>query len=739
MDQLVVLQEILESFAKGREVLYNISPKSIDGQNADLVGQLLEGSKKGEVDAGLCLRLVEGLCDVYELKRLGDICRQAGHFDIAIRSYNKALSTAQDQSVRPVLLNNLGQVYARQGDLGRATVYYRKAVDGFEAAGDVSSMAHVLGNLGSAYRRGYDWQKAVENCYKSLKAFEEQKDGFGMAQMTGSLGRVYADMGERDLALLYYERSLRDFEALGDRRSAGWVLERLGRIKAEAKSWDDSARFFNKSLSTFDELGLTQSSGMVLASMGRMYLDKGDLLLAREDLERSLKQLGRGMQPAYQNAVASLAATYSGLAKQYLRDAYDGQDKPSADSLKLASQYFAKASDRYTELSSLPRAGLPEIRAAAGIARSMSYISRLQGDVRADEAASLAERAASSLDGAAANSEGKDRARIEYAQKVISGMKGMWSSGISSDPSKASAALTASAENMLSCAQGVSRISDQAEAFERLCQGIEHLKSGVGKPLQSGDLSSCIKSAASGFEGARASFASAKRNHLARRINALADRVGSMATDASSQSSSQSLRPALILLGWSLAEAALSEADRSVGIYTWDESMKLVEGREPGAKRMFQAANKEVIDLDEIEAEIDSVQCGQAASTLVPAVSEAYLPAVVVKAEDGEKLGSRSENRNSGAKPPLDEEFEFLSYDDYRGDLIVEADDFDEGARARRSGIADSVARAAGDLIPKISLNELLESADSVSLAAVKVTAAVVLILLLVDAVLYLI
>jgi hypothetical protein len=74
---------------------------------------------------------------------------------------------------------------------------------------------------------------------------------------------------------------------------------------------------------------------MVLASMGRMYLDKGDLLLAREALERSLKQLGRGMQPAYQNAVASLAATYSGLAKQYLRDAYDGQAKPSADSLKL--------------------------------------------------------------------------------------------------------------------------------------------------------------------------------------------------------------------------------------------------------------------------------------------------------------------------------------------------------------------------------------------------------------------
>ncbi len=227
MDQLVVLQEIFESYMRGG-FSRAIDPKSISGDCANLVAALLESFEEGQIDEKICTKLLNCLSDIYDIKRLGDICRLAGHLGTAARCYNKALSTTQDQHVRYVLLNNLGQVHARQGYLGRALHYYERAAEGFSDLDDVGSLAHVLGNMGSAYRSGENYDKAIESCRKSLEIFKDLDDEFGVAQMTGSLGRIYAEMGDFDLALQYYEKSLKTLRVLEIRGrspgfSTGWV------------------------------------------------------------------------------------------------------------------------------------------------------------------------------------------------------------------------------------------------------------------------------------------------------------------------------------------------------------------------------------------------------------------------------------------------------------------------------------------------------------------------------------
>lgn len=302
MDQLVVLQEIYESYGKGRGALRTINPISITGNCADLIGKLLEYGQRGEIDEGVCQQLADQLGDLYEIKRLGDICRRASLYDLALRCYNKALSLTNDSHIRHVLLSNLGEVHARQGDLGRAVLYYKKAASGFDSEADSLGSAHILGNLGSAYRRGQKWDEAIESCHKSLKIFEKLGDGYGVAQMTGSLGRVYAEMGERELALLYYQRSLRDFEKLGDLRNVAWLFDRLGRIDAEMKNWDSAAKYYNKSVSIFEDLGQYQNVGVVLSNLGRLNLEKGDPVAARDYLERCLKLIRQEIEPVYPNA-----------------------------------------------------------------------------------------------------------------------------------------------------------------------------------------------------------------------------------------------------------------------------------------------------------------------------------------------------------------------------------------------------------------------------------------------------
>ncbi len=594
MDQLVVLQEIYSSFSKGGDGLQNINSKAIGGSCPDLMSRLLDSSKKGRIDEGVCQKLVDRLQDVYEIKRVGDICRKAGFYGLAIKSYNKALSLSRDRVLRPVLLNNLGQTYARQGDLARAVVYYGKAASGFERIGDHSGLAHVLGNMGSAYRLGKNWEKAIEHCYHSLKIFEENGDDQGIAQMNGSLGRIYAEMEERELAARYFERSLTDFQRLGDKKSAAWVLDRLGRIAGEKKDWDRALGYFHKSLSLFDEQNLSQSAGIVLSNLGKTYLDMGEATAACESLERAVRLVPRSARPAYQNASSRLAATYSALGRQCLRKAEDAEvEKDAADrSAKEASKYYARASDRYLELASSLSVDLPEIKMAAGTARSRSYLAKLSGNVSDEEAVALIERSLFALDTAAANCEDQTKAKIESLKRSLAGMKEAWSLGLLGDePWRLTKAITNSAEYLMggACASG--------EANGCLCDALRNFCASFEAEKSRRDPVEKLRAAAIDLRRAEKRFTVKEMDlglQSAMEIGEAAKIIEELASkkNGPGQAESASIlkdyfnfkpeRDALLLVGKVLTKNALLELDDTNIVYTLDESLNLVKDSNEG-------------------------------------------------------------------------------------------------------------------------------------------------------------
>lgn len=631
MNQLIVLQEIYESFSKGADALSEIDPRFIEGRCSEQAGKLLQSLKEGRIDEDLCQKLADCLEDVYEVKRLGDICRRAGLYAIAIKCYNKALSITKDQSVRPVLLNNLGQAYSRQGDYGRATIYYQKAADGFESLGDQGGLAHILGNLGAAYRRGKSWDKAVEHCYRSQKVFEEIGDEYGHAQMTGSLGRIYAEMGERDLASRYLEKSLKDFLRLGDKKSTARILDRMGRISAKGRNWDDAIRYYNKSLSIFDEQGLSQSSGIVLSNLGRMYLEKGDVVLARDSLERALKLMRREMQPAYQNAVAALAASYSLIARSYLFET--GEEK---ENLRLASEYFARASDRYQELSSFPRSGLPEIKVTAAVSRSLSYLSKLQLSPPETEAVNLAERAISSLDAALANLEGQEKARMEALQRVLRGMKDVWSAGLLGDePWRMTKSLASATEYM------IGGVCSTGEVNSCLCDALHSLSGAIDSEKRRVDPSEQLKLAASHLRRAERRVGAMKDDRNQRSISHIGQAAilveGLIIQETTQSTASQSHisdllsykahRGALLLIGWVLTEEALHQVNSISSIFTWDEAFNLIKSSSKSRnidETEIEASSAEIDAVpEEAEPEVEPVQFQEAFEKRIEAASDA--------------------------------------------------------------------------------------------------------------------
>lgn len=584
MDQLVVLHEIFESFSRGTGALRDIEPRSVEGRCASLVVKLLQSCLDGDIDEEVCRELSECLSNIYELKRLGDICRRAGMPEIAMKCYSKALSQTEEPHVRSVLMNNLGQVHAQKGDLGKAIVYYKKALEGFEYAGDPGSAAHVMGNLASAYRRAYQWDRAVECYFKGLKGFEKLNDSFGVAQMTGSLGRVYAEMGEKELAVLYYEKSLRMFEQLGDRRSAAWLLSRLGRVYAEMGRWDDAKRCFERSLSIFEDLGQSQNAGIVLSNMGRFYLDKEDPDSARDSLERALKILRKEMLPVYPNTVAALAAAYSLLARRY---AAEGD-------VKQSSQLYSRASDCFSELSLHPRILISELRAAAGQARSLSYLVKLRADPREDEAVALCERAISALESTIASTASKEREKVASLVRCLQGIKELWSIDLyAAEPWRILGMVSVACEYLMG---GIRELARSPGSYKEMYEALVAINGALDDEKQRRDSSENLRRAAEhlrasqveGFEKIAETLEMAGRSELVQ---------GMSPSDILNYGAH---RKALLSIGWAAAESLLSEIDRTGWIYAWDESMNLSEAGPVGRTERIRRKAESIAEIREV-------------------------------------------------------------------------------------------------------------------------------------------
>ena len=651
MDQLVVLQEIYLSHFKGERALESLDPESIEGSCPELITQLLEGSKKGEIEEAVCRKLAECLEDVFEIKRLGDICREAGLFGISIMSYNKALSLCNDESISSVLFNNLGQAYARQGDLARAVIYYQKAADGFERAGDATGLGHVLGNLGAAHRLAGDWDKAIESSYKGLKIFEEAKDGLGVARLTGSLARVYFEMGESDLAERYFERALKDFQRLGDEKSAARVLDWLGRIAHEKKDWERSLSCFQQSLSLLEEMGQSQSAGVVLCSLGMTQLELGEVDSARKTLERAAQLVPTSMQPAHQNALSALAATYSALARISIEKAEaipkTGESADQKEEAR-ASEFYALASDRYQELARTLKIDHPEIKVAAEITKSRYYLSGLGGRLTDAEALALVEKAAAALESAARSATGPKKAKIEGLERTLAGMREAWSVGLMErEPWK----LMKSVSNAAEFLQG--GCADSSEAEGVLCQALQSLSASMEAERARKDPQNGLEEAALHLRHAEKQFA-ADGTEYGRRsgqrigeaagiIEGLAGRGRLPGGQETSSSTTDILRytpqkEAILLIARVLMDSALSEIDDTATVLKWNEALKLT-GRHAKPSR-GQELKGRVRVLEPKPISKDALPVLELSEEGGPDAHEVATPAGVldITEEDGEEI-----------------------------------------------------------------------------------------------------
>jgi CHAT domain-containing protein/tetratricopeptide (TPR) repeat protein len=150
------------------------------------------------------------------LNRLGMTLFEAGHTGAAESPYNRALAIAEQLTPTPNelvegILNNLGQVHGRLGNVQRARALLERAVDmRGRRAPDTAALAVTLDNLGGVYARMGELGRAEEHHRRALAIFRRELGPLDthVATALGNLSWIHMTRRELDRAEAFRLRAL---------------------------------------------------------------------------------------------------------------------------------------------------------------------------------------------------------------------------------------------------------------------------------------------------------------------------------------------------------------------------------------------------------------------------------------------------------------------------------------------------------------------------------------------------
>jgi tetratricopeptide (TPR) repeat protein len=154
-----------------------------------------------------------------------------------------------------VVYHNLGIVAQKQRYFDKAKVFYQKALQIFENAGDLYNAATDYHQLGTVAQEQRHFDEAKAFYQKALQIREDTGDLYKAASDYHNLGMVAQQQGNFDEAKAFYQKALQIFEDAGDLYNAADEYHHLGMVIQEQRRFDEATVFYQKALQIFEDAG----------------------------------------------------------------------------------------------------------------------------------------------------------------------------------------------------------------------------------------------------------------------------------------------------------------------------------------------------------------------------------------------------------------------------------------------------------------------------------------------------
>ncbi len=176
-----------------------------------------------------------------------------------------------------------GRRAEKLGILNRALEAYEGAA---RASDDPAIVAEALVHQADVHRLCCEWDDAI-TCARDAQvmAITSGLDD-RHAEALNAEAVVHMARGDFSAAMPLIEQLL---EATTDARLRGIALQNLGTMRAQQGQLADAERAFAESYSCFLDCGYERGQAIALNNQGRVALDRGDLELAEQVLQRALR------------------------------------------------------------------------------------------------------------------------------------------------------------------------------------------------------------------------------------------------------------------------------------------------------------------------------------------------------------------------------------------------------------------------------------------------------------------
>ncbi len=258
-------------------------------------GQLTEAEEVMQRGLAMRRRLDEKVGLAYSLSNLSGLYLYRGDFPLSAEVTQEAYDVATasgDPYGQDAALQNLGCVKLEQGLLDEAIAYFERALAIGREIGDKPLVAEALADLGQAYAKKGDLLAARTLQQESIVAFEDGGEVWYLCKAHEYLSEISLALGDSDVALEQARRALAVAQELDTPYLLGSAHRALAQVLAHdaANNTDaDPVYHFEASIQLLQSGGFRASLARSLAAFGRYLNAAGD----DEHLQRGTEMLAR--------------------------------------------------------------------------------------------------------------------------------------------------------------------------------------------------------------------------------------------------------------------------------------------------------------------------------------------------------------------------------------------------------------------------------------------------------------
>lgn len=201
---------------------------------------------------------------------------------------NAALDAA-DSSLAAEYALVQGQYGYGRGNYEPALKAYQEGLRLADAVGDRVLQARVLNEIGTLVKKQGDLDTSQEYFEDALARSREANDAFQTANSLNNLGIVYDNRGEFEQALELFEESAAMKEAMGDLDGLTYNLDNMGITTARMGQFEASEGYFRRSAELREQLGDFRGYGVIMGNLAELMLMKGDRNAALSYLETAIE------------------------------------------------------------------------------------------------------------------------------------------------------------------------------------------------------------------------------------------------------------------------------------------------------------------------------------------------------------------------------------------------------------------------------------------------------------------